>query len=295
MHRIDTSTAQVDKFGAGKNGFTGGNPQTGELATALDADYFDSVQEELANVIEGAGLTLSKDSNSQLIEAINTLVGPGRLLNIQVITATGTYTKTPGTKDAFVKGVGGGAAGGGVGASTSSSVRGGAGGGAGTYGETWIDDVPDTVAVTIGAAGVGVSGNNGGNGGTSTFGSYLTLPGGNGGNYGINMTSAGRGAAGGEIATAATGSDFSIRGQSGDDAFSISATTVVAGAGASTSVGEGGSCQCSTSTTGTAFTNAGIAATGYGAGGGGATCGIGGAANVGGNGGPGIFIVMEFA
>ncbi|MEG9486922.1 MAG: hypothetical protein MIK87_21285, partial [Pantoea brenneri] len=24
MHRIDTSTAQKDKFGAGKNGFTGG-------------------------------------------------------------------------------------------------------------------------------------------------------------------------------------------------------------------------------------------------------------------------------
>ncbi|HHH0832373.1 TPA: hypothetical protein ACPY5W_004314, partial [Yersinia enterocolitica] len=26
MHRIDTPTAQVDKFGAGKNGFTRGNP-----------------------------------------------------------------------------------------------------------------------------------------------------------------------------------------------------------------------------------------------------------------------------
>ncbi len=36
MHRIDTPTAQVDKFGAGKNGFTAGNPQTGELPTALD-------------------------------------------------------------------------------------------------------------------------------------------------------------------------------------------------------------------------------------------------------------------
>lgn len=27
MHRIDTKTAQKDKFGAGKNGFTRGNPQ----------------------------------------------------------------------------------------------------------------------------------------------------------------------------------------------------------------------------------------------------------------------------
>ena len=33
MHRIDTKTAQKDKFGAGKNGFTRGNPQTGTPAT----------------------------------------------------------------------------------------------------------------------------------------------------------------------------------------------------------------------------------------------------------------------
>lgn len=35
MHRIDTKTAQKDKFGAGKNGFTRGNPQTGTPATDL--------------------------------------------------------------------------------------------------------------------------------------------------------------------------------------------------------------------------------------------------------------------
>ncbi len=40
MHRIDTKTAQKDKFGAGKNGFTRGNPQTGTPATDLDDDYF---------------------------------------------------------------------------------------------------------------------------------------------------------------------------------------------------------------------------------------------------------------
>lgn len=73
MHRIDTSTAQVDKFGSGKNGFTGGNPQTGELATALDADFFDTLQEELAGAIEAAGLVLNKSSNSQLTAAIRAL------------------------------------------------------------------------------------------------------------------------------------------------------------------------------------------------------------------------------
>ncbi|EME5929138.1 hypothetical protein VY484_004678 [Escherichia coli] len=52
MHRIDTKTAQKDKFGAGKNGFTRGNPQTGTPATDLDDDYFDMLQEELCSVVD---------------------------------------------------------------------------------------------------------------------------------------------------------------------------------------------------------------------------------------------------
>ncbi len=51
MHRIDTKTAQKDKFGAGKNGFTRGNPQTGTPATDLDDDYFDMLQEELCRAL----------------------------------------------------------------------------------------------------------------------------------------------------------------------------------------------------------------------------------------------------
>ena len=70
MHRIDTPTAQKDKFGAGKNGFTRGNPQTGTPATDLDDDYFDAIQEELATVIEAAGLTLDKSKHNQLLEAL---------------------------------------------------------------------------------------------------------------------------------------------------------------------------------------------------------------------------------
>ncbi|ENA1760924.1 tail fiber protein, partial [Yersinia ruckeri] len=73
MHRIDTPTAQVDKFGAGKNGFTRGNPQTGVPTTALDDDYFDSVQEELAGVIEGAGIVLNKANRAQLLAALKKL------------------------------------------------------------------------------------------------------------------------------------------------------------------------------------------------------------------------------
>ncbi|WP_455424785.1 hypothetical protein [Dryocola sp. LX212] len=74
MHRIDTSTAQKDKFGPGKNGFTEGSPQTGVPPTALNAAFFDSVQEELAAVIEGAGLVLDPDQNNQLVEAISKMI-----------------------------------------------------------------------------------------------------------------------------------------------------------------------------------------------------------------------------
>ncbi|HEI6852471.1 TPA: hypothetical protein SJ558_003518 [Yersinia enterocolitica] len=73
MHRIDTPTAQVDKFGAGKNGFTRGNPQTGVPATALDDDYCDAVQEEIVGVIEGAGIVLNKDNRTQLLAALKKL------------------------------------------------------------------------------------------------------------------------------------------------------------------------------------------------------------------------------
>ncbi|WP_315710049.1 phage tail protein [Brenneria uluponensis] len=73
MHRIDTNSAQADKFGVGKNGFTEGNPQTGEAVTALSGAFFDAVQEEISGVIEGAGLTLNKGSNYQLWAALQSV------------------------------------------------------------------------------------------------------------------------------------------------------------------------------------------------------------------------------
>lgn len=73
MHRIDTSTAQKDKFGAGKDGFTSGNPQTGVPATEVSAAILDSWQEELCAVVEGAGGKLEKGNNSQLLMAIQKL------------------------------------------------------------------------------------------------------------------------------------------------------------------------------------------------------------------------------
>ncbi|HAN5970461.1 TPA: phage tail protein [Escherichia coli] len=74
MHRIDTKTAQKDKFGAGKNGFTRGNPQTGTPATDLDDDYFDMLQEELCSVVEASGASLEKWRHDQLLTALRALL-----------------------------------------------------------------------------------------------------------------------------------------------------------------------------------------------------------------------------
>ena len=74
MHRIDTKTAKKDKFGAGKNGFTRGNPQTGTPATDLDDDYFDMLQEELCSVVEASGASLEKGRHDQLLTALRALL-----------------------------------------------------------------------------------------------------------------------------------------------------------------------------------------------------------------------------
>lgn len=72
-HRIDTPTAQKDKFGAGKNGFTRGNPQTATPATDLDDDYFDMLQEELVGIVESANITLDKAKRNQVVTALKAL------------------------------------------------------------------------------------------------------------------------------------------------------------------------------------------------------------------------------
>lgn len=53
--------------------FSPGNPQIGQAATVVSADWLNAVQGELASTIEGAGLALSKPDNAQLLAAIRQL------------------------------------------------------------------------------------------------------------------------------------------------------------------------------------------------------------------------------
>lgn len=70
MHRIDHPTAAADLHGAGKDGFTEGDPVAGVAATVVTADIANALQEELANVIEARGLVLDKLDNTQLQQAV---------------------------------------------------------------------------------------------------------------------------------------------------------------------------------------------------------------------------------
>lgn len=64
MHRIDGPGATIT------NQFTQGNPLTATPATVVTDSWLNAVQEEIAKVIEGAGETLNKTDNTQLLQAI---------------------------------------------------------------------------------------------------------------------------------------------------------------------------------------------------------------------------------
>ncbi|EMV5879533.1 carbohydrate kinase [Escherichia coli] len=229
MHRIDTKTAQKDKFGAGKNGFTRGNPQTGTPATDLDDDYFDMLQEELCSVVEASGASLEKAQHDQLLTALRALLlsrknpfgdiksdgtvktalenlglgdGSGRYSKTVVFSSSGSYTWPADVKriDVILTAAGGG--GGGCNAENANQTFSGAGGGAGgtvfaTIYATDNDAGPGTYTVTIGSGGSGANGSgSGNNGGHSSF-MTLTALGGQGGQWGgATNTAGGRGGSG---------------------------------------------------------------------------------------------------
>lgn len=74
MDFIQTANKQVDKFGPGKHGFSAGNSSGGIPATFVSQEWCDNVQQELINVIEGAGLTVNPASKTQLYQAILAMI-----------------------------------------------------------------------------------------------------------------------------------------------------------------------------------------------------------------------------
>ena len=213
----------------------------------------------------------------------------GRLLGVQTFLATAIYTPTAGTTRVLVKGQGSGGAGGGSAATAAGQVSIGGGGGAGGIGETLLTAGFSGVTVTIGAGGLGVAGAAGNNGGPTTFGAVLSLPGGAGGATGA--AAAATVALGGNGGIATLGNVFNTNGAPGSSAGAAFAAGIsLSGAGADSLYGGGGRCQPAGG--GAA---AGEAATGRSAGGSGAlSMGVA-AAAAGGAGANGIVIVYEYS
>lgn len=69
MHRIDAPGATPD------NRFTEGDPVAAVPATEVSAAWLNSVQEELVAIVLEAGLSLDKGDDSQVLQAIRSLIG----------------------------------------------------------------------------------------------------------------------------------------------------------------------------------------------------------------------------
>lgn len=114
-------------------------------------------------------------------------ISPGSLVNIQVFTASATYTPIANATKAIIEMVGAGGAGGGAAATGSSQYSVGSGGCGGAYFKLWIPSGLQTysgISLTVGAGGAGVSGANGNAGGNTLFGAagaFATAVGGAGG------------------------------------------------------------------------------------------------------------------
>lgn len=70
MRRINTTNKAADLFGAGKHGWKNGVPGTADRPTEGQAEWFNSVQEEIAGAIEGAGVVLDPDQRNQLASVL---------------------------------------------------------------------------------------------------------------------------------------------------------------------------------------------------------------------------------
>ncbi|ELG6163961.1 TPA: carbohydrate kinase [Escherichia coli] len=323
MHRIDTKTAQKDKFGAGKNGFTRGNPQTGTPATDLDDDYFDMLQEELCSVVEASGASLEKARHDQLLTALRALLlsrkNPfgdiksdgtvetalenlglgdasgyvGRLLNIQVFYSSGIYNPTPGTKKVIVEMVGGGGGGAGAAAADSNSIAIGGPGGAGSYAKAQFTSGFSGVNVIVGSGGMGGTTSNpyASSGGTSSFGNLVSAAGGDSGKPAGPSGSFPFSTVAATVSTSPSGSGVIVGtpGEGAASSIALSTGVSISSPGGSSRFGAGGFI--------TAYGANGIDGAGYGAGGGPVATSTGkpNTALAGGNGSMGIVIVWEYA
>lgn len=180
MHRIDSATSAPSlptPAAVGSPGFFAAGVPGITPYTQTTNDWGNAVQEEIAAPILAAGISLSKTSNTQLLQAMFALIGK----NVQVISSSGIFTVPAHVTalDVELWGAGGGSGG-------TLNVNSGSGGGAGGgYARKLITGLTPGAVITVTIGAGGAAGNStptsGGNGGTTSFGALFSATGGAGG------------------------------------------------------------------------------------------------------------------
>lgn len=152
----------------------------------------------------------------------------------QLFSANGTWTKPVGCRYIKVMCIGGGGGGGGASYVSTNLYSAGSGGSSGSIGIKWLDvsNWSNTTTVTVGAGGAAGSSSpgTGSDGGTSSFGTHISSPGGGGG---LAMTGAASVAVrrGGYNDLTSTGADVNLGSNAGYPSHRMSGTIGASGRG----------------------------------------------------------------
>jgi hypothetical protein len=302
-----------DEIGVTVQAYDAGLTSIAGLTTSADQMVYTTASDTYATTsLTSFARTLLDDADASTARATLGVELAGRLLNVQVISASGTYTPTAGATRALAKGVGGGGGGGSAdGDSQNTEIGVGGGGGSGAYFEVYFSIDASTYTATIGTGGAGSNSQNAdGSTGVATSlvsdgdagaGLTITANGGVGGasRADLNSSRAIGGAAGTATATGTSVIYSSLLGAvPGHYGFAIIEGDLTgAGLGAS-GFGGGNPLAGNTQEVSSDTTNESIAgndATGPGAGGSGAIALGATTFQEGGDGADGIIIVFEYA
>lgn len=249
------------------------------------AELFDTLGNPIANLQENQFCVIGWNPNFGSSGAWVLLFANQGSTAVWEFTSTGTWVCPDGVNTVLCTGTGGGGAGG---ASVNMASGGAGGGGAQTIqGQAVSVSSGTTYQVTIGAGGIPVQGEAGGNGTattfvSSTFSTITALAPGNGGSGGSGTADFAGGASGG------------AGGFAGEDGYWIADDNLangglgISGAGGSTLLGTGGFGRTTASTARNGGPGQGYGAGGGGGGGGNSSTGT----NTGGAGAPGYFLIQ---
>lgn len=291
-----TSQADYEGLAALLTGFQSGKASSAQINKALRQSS--TMAYVLAQFISDSASVDVLDNGSPAtvlanLKAAMKALTPGRILGApKVFTTAASYTPSAGTTAIVVQVVGGGGGGGGTPATSSSQNSVGSGGAAGGMAISYIpvSSLSIPVAVTVGIAGQGVIGAAGQKGGTSSFGSYISCTGGNGGLLGASAASGAPYVLQSPPGGVATGGTIlNVNGSPGGQATFITTSAGISGTGGSSPLGGSGGTGGSTASGG--YSNS----TGPGGGGGGSAAGASASAQGGGSGGAGLVLIWELS